>query len=553
MTYQGAASSADSQYGFSNGSENINNPMDPASGSSGSYSMLDNRPVGGVYVWGPPPPYSNPNSPARRSLHSPARYRNKITQYMQTTISFFNRYHHIHHHLHGHDAHCQMNEENQTRNDMHMRRSRVQFTHKDNYENTPDAEVHQCNNDASESTDTSSCADRVPHTLPVRKMKKRVDVSSVKSTMQNNRTNVQNVFNNQSQESQPEHNYNEPNLPEMNQPNANDQCRFLPRLQGVENEAFQKQENSPQKQEPTESEVYFADVSSCCNISVKNDGQDSSVYDEAVDTQKPRLISLQCVHKQNKENAANKQLLQSFQENIASAAVAEDEEYLIQRMGKMQMSTRSRLPFPLPSNESLSEVADPCMQLLPKDISQNSLCSSVQTPLTETTDDAVTPESPSFPKSAYFQEKKPQKPFSNDQFLAPDAQYEIIDEQDSFRQNPNAPSFSNLTNTISGLSNYGQSYIQPNFVQKYKNTPPKTLNLNQSNRRNLGSNISTLIQNLGVNPAGLLYGEAHSAEDEIQGQGCHSDGTMDSGWQSGSEKQEKKEDCEVSAHKSVNI
>lgn len=126
LTYQGATSSADSQYGFSNRSGgDPGHSGDPASVSTGSYSVLDNRPVGGVYVWGPPPPYSNPNSPARRSLHSPARY------------------HHVHHHLHGHDVHCQMNEENQFRNsqEFHLRRSRVQFSHKDNYENTAETEV----------------------------------------------------------------------------------------------------------------------------------------------------------------------------------------------------------------------------------------------------------------------------------------------------------------------------------------------------------------------------------------------------------------------------
>lgn len=448
---------------------------------------------------------------------------------------------------------------------------------------------HQCNEN-NESTDTSSCADRVSHTLPVRKMKKRVDVSSVKSAVQtpNCRTSVQNVFNqnnqNFSEEEQKhvdEHAYHEPNLTEQ-APGDMQPCRFLPRLQGVENEAFQKQENSPQKPEATESEVYFADVSSCCNISVRNDGQDSSLYDEALDTQKPRLISLQCIHKQNNLNdkessKSNNQLLQNFQENISSSTVTEDEEYLAQRMGKRQMSTRSRLPFPLPSSDSISEMTtDSCVQLLPKDISQNSLCSSVQTPLTETTDDAISPVSPKFSRNEccmnYFPDKnsnadkaKQKHPsFSNanlEQFLAPDAQYEIIEEQESFRPNT---SFSNLTNTISGLNNYSQSYLAPNFMQNKnsftynpsspKNMPPKTLNLNQSqSRRNLGSNISTLIQNLGVNPAGLLYGEANSMEDELQGQGSHSDGTMDSGWQSGSEKQEKKEESEPVSHKPVNV
>lgn len=87
--------------------------------------------------------------------------------------------------------------------------------------------------------------------------------------------------------------------------------------------------------------------------------------------------------------------------------------------------------------------------------------------------------------------------------------------------------------------------------------PPKTLNLGQSpSRRNIGSNISSLIQNLGVNHVGLLYGEANSVDNEdIQAQGCHSDGTMDSGWQSGSEKQDRKMDNppEGPTQKSVNV
>lgn len=75
LTYQGAMSSADSQYGFSSRPTAENNLQDPMSGSTGSYSILDNRPpVSGVYVWGPPPPYSNPNSPARRPMQSPGRY-----------------------------------------------------------------------------------------------------------------------------------------------------------------------------------------------------------------------------------------------------------------------------------------------------------------------------------------------------------------------------------------------------------------------------------------------------------------------------------------------
>lgn len=423
-----------------------------------------------------------------------------------------NRYHHIHHHPHTHEAHCQMNEDNQFRN---SRRNRA----KDNYENTTEPEVHQVNNENSESTDTSSCMERVTHTLPVRKVKKRTAVnsevgSSVKSCNQqaHNKTNVQNVFGQGEQEHQQsvENDYHEPQVPENNKPPSSNQsenqpCRYLPRLQGVENAAFQKQETSPQKPETTESEVYFADVSSCCNISVRNDGQDSSLYDEALEgnhQKSGRLMSL------------NSQLEEQSKE--VPTTMSEEDDYLAQRMAHRQMSTRSRMPFPLPSSEDLG---DSCMQLIPKDPSQTSLCSSLQTPLTETTEATLSPDD-CCPQ--YY-------PNDHHQFLAPDAQYEIIPE-----------SSSNLTNTISGVG-YDQTYYNAqnqgfNNFGGAKNIPPNTLNLNnQSGRRHIGSNISALIQNLGGNPAGLLYGDA-KGEEEVQGQSCHSDGTMDSGWQSGSEK-----------------
>lgn len=445
-----------------------------------------------------------------------------------------------------------MNENNQM---IGSRRTRPHAANKDNYENTTEPEIHQTNNDNSESTDTSSCMDRISHTLPVRKIKKRTDMASVKSNVQQpNRTNVQSIFNQNPQEEPKndcEHDYHEPNISESKSSTESQKCRFLPRLQGVENAAFHKQENSPQKPEAPESEVYFADVSSCCNISVRNDGQDSSLYDEALESQKPRLMSLQ---KPESKDANTNQLLQNFQENISSSTVTEDEDYLAHRMGNRQMSTRSRMPFP--SSNDLEFTTDSCLQLLPKDISQNSLCSSVQTPLTETTDDTISPDE----CCNYFQDKScEQTPkhrgFSSSldhHYLAPDAQYEVIPEQENYRQNS-----SNLTNTISGL-NYDQSYYnqnKPTFnynPSSSKNIPPKTLNLNQQGRRNIGSNISALIQNLGGNPAGLLYGDAN--EDEIQGQACHSDGTMDSGWQSGSEKTEsRKNDGGEPSHRPVNV
>ncbi|CAG9860764.1 unnamed protein product [Phyllotreta striolata] len=529
MTYQGVVSSADSQYGFSNRSAGENAAQDQLAGSTGSYSILDNRPpVGGVYVWGPPPPYSNPNSPARRPTHSPGRY------------------HHVHHHSHGHESHCQMNDSHQFRA---SRRARPAYNAKDNYENTTEPEIHRAN-ETSESTDASSCVDRVSHTLPARKMKKRVEMASVKSSAQSGaRANVQSVFAQEEGKQEAEHAYHEPNAPDAKGADSQ-KCRFLPRLQGVENAAFQKQEASPQKPEPSESEVYFADVSSCCNISVRNDGQDSSLYDEALESQKPRLISLQNT---DPKDVNTNQLLQTFQENISSSTVTEDEDYLAHRMGNRQLSTRSRIPFPLPDSNELEFNADSCLQLLPKDISQNSLCSSIQTPLTETTDDTISPDECC---NNFFQEK-PCEPSpkhrtfagpSAGHYLAPDAQYEFVPNQEAYRQGS-----SNLTNTISGL-NYDQNYYNQSKSGFGRScAPPKTLNLNQSARRNLGSNISALIQNLGGNAVGLLYEEAN-ADDEVQGQACHSDGTMDSGWQSGSEKIENRgQEVDEANQKPVNV
>lgn len=471
------------------------------------------------------------------------------------------RFHHVHHHMHAHEVHCQMNEDNEFRNSQDFARRSRQQCNKDNYENT--AESQQQSNDNSESTDTSSYADRTSHTLPVRKLKKRVDISSVKSVTQspNNKTNVKNVFPTYAEEQQKveECKYHEPI--ETNKSNDNQQCRFLPRLQGVENAAFQQE---TQKMEPTESEVYFADVSSCCNISVRND-HDSSLYDEALDTtQKPRLISLQCIHKKPIDVDKNNAILQTFQENISSSTATEDEDYLAHRMGKKQMSTRSRLPLPLPLNDGDAN-KDNCN--IPKDPSQNSICSSVQTPMTETTDDgSITPTFVTECCLNYLDNKDGNVRFpTSNSFLAPDAQYEIIQEHNQ-RLNYNDNSC-NLTNTISGVNNFSQSYIQNNFnknfnqqqQQQQQQASPKNIpssNIQPTNRRNLGSNISALIQNFGVNHA-LLYGESSGIDDEIQGHGCQSDGTMDSGWQSGSEKQERNidgnESVVTTTHKSVKV
>lgn len=250
-------------------------------------------------------------------------------------------------------------------------------------------------------------------------------------------------------------------------------------------------------------------------------------------------------------------------------------------LGKRQMSTRSRLPFPLPNPDDhhpKDSNPDVCLQLLTKDISQNSLSSvtsnNAQTPLTDTTDDGLTPITPTNPQTFppndccinnYYTEQATNSPirhhrtFSSEsldeQFLAPDAQYEVIQSQSTltYNQRPqNSPSNqSNLTTTISVLNNYQQNHPPSNFnnnlnsyLQQNKSIKGKLSsggggsNPGSPNRKSISSNISTLIQNLGGNPVGLLYGDVNSVEDEdevvgIGGGGSHSD-AMDSGWQSSS-------------------
>ncbi|XP_053995464.1 uncharacterized protein LOC128885438 [Hylaeus anthracinus] len=114
-------------------------------------------------------------------------------------------------------------------------------------------------------------------------------------------------------------------------------------LKGVENGAFQQEANPGPKQ--SESELYFGDVSSCC-------GPESSFYDLAVE----------------KEGAEH----------------SEGVDYLAARLGKRQLSKRSRLPLPLPS------------------------------------------ESGDIPSDNYANSDEPRN--ARGPFLAPDAQYEVIQQ-----------------------------------------------------------------------------------------------------------------------------
>ena len=278
QNYRHATSSPDSQYGFSShpapveGTANVVSPT--VEGSPSPYNIRDphGAPVmsqtpGGFtgsrtmgpfvtegsmkaiqqpqgyaqqyYMWGPPPPYSNPHSGNNSHCNSPAR-REPILNLLQghqaptsnpTTgsPSRFQHYQH-HHHLHHHHHHCQMNQQaagrggpipveelnamsgqvgllkNMQRHRGGVRRFQDQrrfdeFSSSsgdgvinvsdgdksvivENYVNTSEAEMATSGDVTTTSennTDSSVSKDRISNTLPARKAKKRIDISSVKS------------------------------------------------------------------------------------------------------------------------------------------------------------------------------------------------------------------------------------------------------------------------------------------------------------------------------------------------------------------------------------
>ncbi|KAJ8887942.1 hypothetical protein PR048_007426 [Dryococelus australis] len=338
QSHRNTTSSPDSQYGFSSHPAPTEGTTPETGGGSNRGDSQVPRPFvteGSAnygqhyYMWGPPPPYSNPHShcgsPARPALGmlGPSPVRGKL--------------HHPHHHHHHH--HCQQG------SDHRHRSGRLRFDdfssssgegvisstdaadkaiRLENYMNTSEAEIVASGNTTSENTDSSENKERINNTLPARKAKKRIDMTAMKSG-----GNFPYGMDNQSrsQKTSPSHfaggnndramhglsgkqgcrlgdhcHDNELMLEDgeqfpislpsnMNMVRTSEGCGSMsPRMRYVAH--LQGQELLCNKAEPTESEVYFADVSSCCNVSVRNDGQDSSLYDEAVDPRKQRLVNV---------------------------------------------------------------------------------------------------------------------------------------------------------------------------------------------------------------------------------------------------------------------
>lgn len=545
--YRQTPSSPDSQYGFSNSNQavgdatgvmtdervscNMAHQNQQAAAAAAFNVMANGLPYG---VWGPPPPYSDPNSPARggryQYMHSHSNQCQNMIMERQMQGAPQSSHSQIpniecHQHSSSTDSHsmepfCSQ----QASRSMIKRQSGnggngAFKTPKDIYENTP--------------SDSDGPRDRFSNTLPVRKTKKRVVEVGAKSIGPNShstqRVNVQNVF--------MEHEYHEPNQvgghhEAMNSTSSGQsstcQQPKIKRLKtgGVENSGFQNNgENLPDSTEeggngsgvvrngdPTESEVYFADVSSCCNVSVKND----NYYDDANQH-----------HPSSTKDKAPNQPKDQSESN-------ENEDYLAQRFGQRENSVRCRLPFPQQSRVEHDQLNLPVQSrqgLIPKDISRQSMCSVDSGEKTDFTD--LSPATPctnfahpsshfpnnttsnipnsytnqtselnesatrsnfvaSFPFSSEQSQEAHRRSTKNIQdvvFLAPDAQYEVIKEPNQFENTPlTMATYDNEVNFKNSAPPSTQSHFQ-----KSQHTPIKR------------PNISSIIQNLSNTDIGLLY------------------------------------------------
>ncbi|KAG5676386.1 hypothetical protein PVAND_006226 [Polypedilum vanderplanki] len=540
--------SSDSQYGFSNGPATDNSSV---SQQNGGYTVIAPYPIWAQPL-GPPPPYfknptpnqSNNNSPARGGGRYQYIHPNGCTmeQHISSNqpIIDCNQQHNCSVIENRSEQFC-MQQQQQQQQQRNVIKRQTQFKNKENYENSPS------------DSDIGVVGDTRMNTA--RKTKKRADVMNVPSPQQ--RTNVQNVFNNlqadsnNQSEADTENEYNEPQHPSTeptpqhvkltnsniinNANNNNNSSNNIRRVKlGIENTGFQSIDVIEHNNEMNgESEVYFADVSSCCNISVKND----NYY----------------------EDANQRRVLKNVEK-------ADADEYLSQRFGNREPSTRSRLPFPQMISEDFDQstkppaIPAPRTSLMQKEISHQSMCSIDSSEKTDFTD--LSPATPttavtfqqyqkgklsennfvaSFPYNEQSQEahRRSTKNLQQDiSFVSTnDAQYETIKDSNQYESTPltlnyelnhDASSSSISSSSYSNnKSSPTHSYLHNSSNNNNNSTPTKITTGNSTTtpikRQNLGTNISAIIQNLSGNDISLLYPEntSNSSPHHKQKQDCN--------------------------------
>ncbi|XP_049846658.1 uncharacterized protein LOC126299048 isoform X2 [Schistocerca gregaria] len=337
QNYRNTTSSPDSQYGFSSRpNPDMHNHQGERRVGVASVQVESYGP--GYYMWGPPPPYSNHSSPAHREPilgvipHS--------SSMSPPCVSHVHRHCHVQGQFRG-EQNCFGNSQLQAAgsNDTNVEEDRKNVL-TENYTNADESKLPVSADSSSENTKNSSVnRERVSNTLPVRKAKKRIDISSVKSvanipfsidqkkqhtspthvvaintTSSFPRNSIQVLFGQQRQITEAYRSQSMSEKIALNDFNVADKLtphrlettdghsepeddgrlpnHSSPQMRGVASSAFTVHEaQHGNGNEPTESEVYFADVSSCCNVSVHNDGPDSSFYDEASAPQKQNVTA----------------------------------------------------------------------------------------------------------------------------------------------------------------------------------------------------------------------------------------------------------------------
>ncbi|XP_017480456.1 PREDICTED: uncharacterized protein LOC108369778 isoform X2 [Rhagoletis zephyria] len=450
-------SSPDSQYGFTNNAPAaVDNMMTADSETAPTVGHGSAAPpfnvVGGALpygVWGPPPPYSDPNSPARRGYyqyiqpnpcgninaannninHSAGNMPNEsnISVAAEQRMPCLNHrsvfLEQQPHQLNGNGGNCCPTAS--MRRNLAKRRTTggnggggsggedamKSKTGGGDYENTP-SESDGCN-----------MRDRFSNTLPTRKVKKRnetnVQANIIGSTNPQPapRLSMQQVNANTDASCTNEHDADAT----LNDDDCMDQCTegmcdedknlggsassriaaraTLRRKRGNENSGFPANcevgvANKTMTEgesdavviaadmhsagDPAESEVYFADVSSCCNMSLKND----NYYDEAHQIQH----HVPAHHHHQHQNS-----------NCSQNSSSNNEDYLAQRFGPRENSIRSRLPFPQARTNDYEENLNTSHQKeiggsitpvnqMQKEISRQSMCSVESEAQTDCTD-----------------------------------------------------------------------------------------------------------------------------------------------------------------------
>ncbi|XP_053955836.1 uncharacterized protein LOC128861611 isoform X1 [Anastrepha ludens] len=465
-------SSPDSQYGFTNNAptvaENMMTDADATPAVAHNSAAPPFNVVGGALpygVWGPPPPYSDPNSPARRGYYQyiePNPCSNNIATTNNITHSSGNISNENNvsaaaeqripclnhrsvfleqqpHQLNNNGSNCCPTAS--MRRNLAKRRTTgggassggsggedalKSKTCGGDYENTP-SESDGCN-----------MRDRFSNTLPTRKVKKRNETNlkanvigsanpqpaprlSMQQVIANTDANCTNATTESTLDG-------DECMDQINDGMCDEDINTgscassritaratLRRKRGIENTGFQSNSESGIATkpiaggdsdavviaadmhgagDPTESEVYFADVSSCCNMSLKND----SYYDEAHQTQH----HLGSQHHHQHQNS-----------NCSQNSSSNNEDYLAQRFGQRENSIRSRLPFPQTRNNDYEENLNTSHQKeiggsvtpvnqMHKEISRQSMCSVESEAQTDCTDlSPATPCSNKFGQTSF--------------------------------------------------------------------------------------------------------------------------------------------------------